>query len=114
MFALCTCYRANWVKIYGYQYYPCDIVLYGRHSDDLLIFAKVDSMLIIVECLCCSWKYFIPLDLTITLFHILLQTYIYTSSVISISKLYSKQHLSTHESIGDANEYIILSYHHFP
>ena len=43
MFALCTCYRANWVKIYGYEYYPGDFVLCGWQSDDLPIFAKVDS-----------------------------------------------------------------------
>ena len=38
----------------------------------------------------------------------------YTSSVISISKLDSKQPSLTHKSIGGANIYIILRYHHFP
>ena len=113
MFALCICYRANWVKIYGYQYYPGDFVLCGWQSDDLPIFAKVDSILVIVG---------VPL-LLVEVFHTVgfnnhILSYSitdsYTSSVISISKLDSKQPLSTHKSIGDANIYIILRYHHFP
>ena len=87
-------------------------MLCGWQSDDLPIFAKIKTIILIVGVPLLFVDVFKTVGFNNHLLSYAIKDF-HTSCVVLVSKLPSKQPLSPHKSIGDLNTYITLRSHIF-